>query len=92
LIMPAEPRTARTYRLPPDTLRQIDEIAADQHGLADVRVIEWAVEHLHRSVCRPAPATPMSQAEARRRIAEMPDHGPYPPVPRTRRPARKNVT
>jgi len=52
---PAEPRTARTYRLPPDTLRQVAEIAAEQHGLKATQVIEWAVDHLHH-MCRPAPA------------------------------------
>ena len=54
--MPAT-RTAVTYRFEPETHRKIAEIADAQQGLADVRVVTWAIDELHRSVCRePAPA------------------------------------
>jgi len=42
-------RIPKKYRLPPATVRQITEIAADRGGLTDTRVVELAVELLHRS-------------------------------------------
>jgi len=54
--MPAETRTMKNYELTDETIRQIKEIAAEQHGLPARAVVEWAIDHLHRSVCGPAPA------------------------------------
>jgi hypothetical protein len=59
--MPA--KTARTYRLPDETIRQIAEIAAIQHGLADVHVVIWAVGRLHESVMKTAGKPPKKTAK-----------------------------
>ncbi|MFI5457436.1 MAG: hypothetical protein ACHRXM_18490 [Isosphaerales bacterium] len=51
-------RALKIDRLTSTTIRQIAEIAEAQHGLADVRVVEWAVDHLHRSIFETEPALP----------------------------------
>lgn len=49
--MPAIKRSS--FRLSPDTIRQIEHIAKYQGGLTKTRVIEWAVERLYGDVMTP---------------------------------------
>jgi hypothetical protein len=56
--MPTAGTPRSSYRLGPSTVAKIAEIAEAQHGLSKARVIEWAVEQLHREVCDPARTMP----------------------------------
>jgi len=46
-------RIMQKYRLPPPTVEKIAQVAQAQGGLTHTRVIELAVDELHRQVCRP---------------------------------------
>ncbi len=46
--MPQTP--VKNYRLPPETIAQIEQIAAEKHGLTATAVVKNAVALYHRSM------------------------------------------
>ena len=65
--MTAPPRIPKHYRLPPETVDQITEIADRQGGLTETRVVELAVELLHRTGDRQAARLPTAGLTPNRR-------------------------
>lgn len=67
--MPSD-RTMKAYRLPADTIRQIEEIGEHHHGLSGTAVLEWAVTRLHEFVF--APPAPLPAGRKRVKVTRHP--------------------
>ena len=61
--MPRPP--AQSYRLPPETIAQITEVASTQGGLSNTKVVQLAVARLHAAVCHPATAETTKRSKPR---------------------------